>query len=93
MTLDMGKQRIGRYWGEQAATFDEQFLHSIATDAERRAWRRILDLLAPPARIANVVATAHTLLAQGRTRARAASRRLRATPVPRRHSAASHRPR
>lgn len=47
MTMDATKETIGRYWGEQAATFDEQFLHSIATDDERRAWNRVLDLLAP----------------------------------------------
>jgi ubiquinone/menaquinone biosynthesis C-methylase UbiE len=45
MTSDATKQVIGRYWGEQAATFDEQFLHSIATEGELRAWERILDLL------------------------------------------------
>jgi ubiquinone/menaquinone biosynthesis C-methylase UbiE len=48
MTTEEAKQMIGRYWNEQAASFDDQFLHSIATDAERRAWDRMLDLLAPP---------------------------------------------
>lgn len=46
MTTESAKQVVGAYWGARAATFDEQFLHSIATDAERAAWERILTLLA-----------------------------------------------
>jgi len=49
------KQVIRAYWDDQAPTFDDQFLHSIATDAERRAWKRILDLLAPPGRTLDVL--------------------------------------
>lgn len=54
-TSDPTKQVIGRYWGEQAATFDDQFLHSIATKAERRAWERILGLLVASGRTLDVL--------------------------------------
>ncbi len=49
------KQVIRDYWDDQAASFDDQFLHSIATEDERRAWARILDLLAPPGRTLDVL--------------------------------------
>lgn len=55
MTSDATKQAIGRYWGEQATTFDEQGDHAIHSEAERRAWARILDLLAPPGRARDVL--------------------------------------
>jgi ubiquinone/menaquinone biosynthesis C-methylase UbiE len=49
------KQVIRDYWDDQAASFDDQFLHSIATEDERRAWARILDLLAPPGHTLDVL--------------------------------------
>lgn len=55
MTTNLTKQTIERYWAAQAATFDEQFLHSIATEGERRAWEAILDRLAPPGRTLDVL--------------------------------------
>ncbi len=49
------KEVIRKYWDDQAGSFDDQFLHSIATEGERRAWERILDLLAPPGRVLDVL--------------------------------------
>ncbi len=44
------KEAIGRYWSEQAATFDQQGDHAIHGEDERGAWERLLDRLAPPGR-------------------------------------------
>ncbi len=41
------KETIGRYWNEQAASFDEQGDHAIHGEDEREAWQRLLDRLAP----------------------------------------------
>jgi ubiquinone/menaquinone biosynthesis C-methylase UbiE len=49
------KQVIRDCWDDQAASFDDQFLHSIATEGERHAWERILDLLAPPGQVLDVL--------------------------------------
>jgi ubiquinone/menaquinone biosynthesis C-methylase UbiE len=46
---DATKQEIGRYWAKQAATFDSQGDHAAGTEAEHRAWQRVLDLLTPTA--------------------------------------------
>ena len=46
---DVVKQQVAAHWGKRAAHFDEDFGHSIRTEAERAAWDRILDL-APPRR-------------------------------------------
>lgn len=53
--VDAVKQAVGRYWGDMAATFDDQALHSVATDAERRAWERVIGLLAPAGRVLDVL--------------------------------------
>lgn len=45
---DPVKAQVAAHWDRRAAHFDEDFGHSIATAAERAAWDRILDLLAPP---------------------------------------------
>jgi ubiquinone/menaquinone biosynthesis C-methylase UbiE len=45
VTDDPTKQVVARYWGDLAPKFDEG-LHIATTDAERRAWARIVDLLA-----------------------------------------------
>jgi ubiquinone/menaquinone biosynthesis C-methylase UbiE len=42
---DPVKQQVAAHWGRRAANFDEDFGHSIRTDAERAAWDRILDLV------------------------------------------------
>ncbi|HLZ70398.1 MAG TPA: methyltransferase domain-containing protein [Dehalococcoidia bacterium] len=49
------KEAIGRYWNERAATFDQQGDHAIHGDAERTAWQRLLDRLAPPGRALDVL--------------------------------------
>jgi ubiquinone/menaquinone biosynthesis C-methylase UbiE len=41
------KQQVAAHWGKRAAHFDEDFGHSIRTEAERAAWDRILDLALP----------------------------------------------
>ena len=55
MAQSDAKEVIREYWDDQADSFDDQFLHSIATEGERRAWERILDLLAPPGRVRDVL--------------------------------------
>jgi len=42
---DVVKQQVAAHWDRRAATFDEDFGHSIRTTDERRAWDRILDLV------------------------------------------------
>src|SRR5258708_26465547 len=44
---DPVKQQVAEHWGRRAANFDEDFGHSIRTEAERAAWDRILDLALP----------------------------------------------
>jgi ubiquinone/menaquinone biosynthesis C-methylase UbiE len=44
---DVVKQQVAAHWGRRAAHFDEDFGHSIRTEAERAAWDRILDLVLP----------------------------------------------
>src|SRR5713101_5770502 len=44
---DVVKQQVAAHWGRRAAHFDEDFGHSIRTEAERAAWDRILDLAVP----------------------------------------------
>lgn len=48
--LDPVKAQVAAHWDRRAAHFDEDFGHSIATDGERAAWDRILDLVAPRGR-------------------------------------------
>src|SRR5262249_19556705 len=42
---DVVKQQVAAHWDRRAATFDEDFGHSIRTPGERRAWDRIFDLV------------------------------------------------
>jgi ubiquinone/menaquinone biosynthesis C-methylase UbiE len=44
---DVVKQQVAAHWDRRAAHFDEDFGHSIRTEAERAAWDRILDLALP----------------------------------------------
>ena len=44
------KQQVAIHWDRRAAHFDADFGHSIATQAERAAWDRILDLVIPSGR-------------------------------------------
>jgi len=44
---DVVKQQVAAHWNRRAAHFDEDFGHSIRTEAERAAWDRILDLALP----------------------------------------------
>jgi len=41
---DFVKQQVAAHWGRRAPGFDAGFGHSIATEGERAAWDRILDL-------------------------------------------------
>jgi len=41
---DIVKQQVAAHWGRRAAHFDEDFGHSIRTEAERAAWNRVFDL-------------------------------------------------
>jgi ubiquinone/menaquinone biosynthesis C-methylase UbiE len=43
-TTDPVKQHVAAHWGRRAAHFDEDFGHSIRTEAERAAWNRVFDL-------------------------------------------------
>lgn len=47
MERDVVKQQVAAHWDRRAAHFDEDFGHSIRTDAERAAWDRILALVVP----------------------------------------------
>ncbi|HZQ38675.1 MAG TPA: class I SAM-dependent methyltransferase [Dehalococcoidia bacterium] len=51
----MTKETIGRYWNARAASFDAQGDHAIHGDEERSAWLRLLDRLAPPGQILDVL--------------------------------------
>jgi ubiquinone/menaquinone biosynthesis C-methylase UbiE len=42
---DPVKQQVAAHWGRRAAHFDEDFGHSIRTEAERASWDRILALV------------------------------------------------
>ena len=44
---DHVKQQVAAHWNRRAASFDEDFGHSIRSPAERAAWDRILDLVLP----------------------------------------------
>jgi ubiquinone/menaquinone biosynthesis C-methylase UbiE len=43
--FDPVKQQVAEHWGRRAAHFDQDFGHSIHTQAERAAWDRIIDLV------------------------------------------------
>ena len=45
---DPVKSQVAAHWDRRASHFDEDFGHSIGSPAERAAWSRILDLVAPP---------------------------------------------
>jgi ubiquinone/menaquinone biosynthesis C-methylase UbiE len=45
--LDPVKGQVITHWDRRAAHFDADFGHSIATQGERAAWDRILDLVVP----------------------------------------------
>jgi ubiquinone/menaquinone biosynthesis C-methylase UbiE len=47
---DPVKQQVAAHWDRRAAHFDEDFGHSIGGPAERAAWDRIIDLVAPAGR-------------------------------------------
>jgi ubiquinone/menaquinone biosynthesis C-methylase UbiE len=42
---DPVKQQVAAHWGRRAASFDEDFGHSIRTEAERAAWDRIFNVV------------------------------------------------
>jgi ubiquinone/menaquinone biosynthesis C-methylase UbiE len=42
---DLVKQQVAAHWGRRAAHFDDDFGHSVRTEAERVAWDRILDIV------------------------------------------------
>jgi ubiquinone/menaquinone biosynthesis C-methylase UbiE len=42
---DPVKQQVAAHWGRRAAHFDDDFGHSVRTEAERVAWDRILDIV------------------------------------------------
>lgn len=44
LPADPVKRQVAAHWNRRAPGFDEGFGHSIATDAERTAWDRIIDL-------------------------------------------------
>lgn len=48
--LDPVKRQVITHWDRRAAGFDQDFGHSIATEGERVAWDRILDLVLPQGR-------------------------------------------
>jgi ubiquinone/menaquinone biosynthesis C-methylase UbiE len=48
LACDPVKQRVAAHWDRRAASFDEDFGHSIGSEAERAAWDRILALVIPP---------------------------------------------
>ena len=45
IATDPVKQQVAAHWNRRAPGFDEGFGHSIATDAERAAWDRVIDLV------------------------------------------------
>lgn len=47
IAADPVKSQVAAHWDRRAAHFDEDFGHSIGSPAERAAWDRILDLVAP----------------------------------------------
>jgi len=47
---DAVKQHVAAHWDRRAASFDEDFGHSIRTPGERAAWDRILALVLPGSR-------------------------------------------
>jgi ubiquinone/menaquinone biosynthesis C-methylase UbiE len=47
IATDPVKRQVAAHWDRRAASFDEDFGHSIHTPAERAAWDRILDLVIP----------------------------------------------
>jgi ubiquinone/menaquinone biosynthesis C-methylase UbiE len=47
---DVVKQQVAAHWDRRAAHFDDDFGHSIRSDAERAAWDRVLDLVLAPRR-------------------------------------------
>lgn len=49
------RRAIARYWDGRASTYDAVGLHTPATDAERRAWTRVRNLLAPAGRTIDVL--------------------------------------
>lgn len=50
LATDPVKAQVAAHWDRRAAHFDEDFGHSIGSPAERAAWDRILDLVAPAGR-------------------------------------------
>jgi ubiquinone/menaquinone biosynthesis C-methylase UbiE len=48
MAEETVKQAIARYWGAMATTFDDDLLHTPATEGELRAWDRLIARLVPP---------------------------------------------
>jgi len=47
--FDPVKQQVAAHWDRRAARFDEDFGHSVRTDAERAAWDRIFRVVLPVA--------------------------------------------
>jgi ubiquinone/menaquinone biosynthesis C-methylase UbiE len=45
--IDPVKQQVAAHWDRRAAHFDEDFGHSIRTEAEHAAWERIFGLVLP----------------------------------------------
>src|SRR5579883_1823197 len=48
MAEEAVKQAIAQYWGAMATTFDDDLLHTPATEGELRAWDRLIARLLPP---------------------------------------------
>src|SRR5579863_10001716 len=44
---DPVKQQVAAHWDRRAAHFDEDFGHSLRTEAEHAAWERIFGLVLP----------------------------------------------
>jgi ubiquinone/menaquinone biosynthesis C-methylase UbiE len=45
---DPVKRQVAAHWDRRAASFDEDFGHSVGSEAERAAWDRIFALVIPP---------------------------------------------